>query len=804
MLYLTGVQLLQYNNIYKKALQNETPVELQVFRIVLCGIPRSGKTTFWKRLADKSFKPSKESASTGAAESHLVSVHSVGKTEETRSKKHEGDKECHMHTEMLFDLQLFDKDKDLNHETLTIYKQIVMAHESQPSDSSDREDKSGSDGEDKSDSDEKDKPDSHGQDKSGSDDKDKSDADGTNKSATDDEKKSGSDGKDKSASDGEDESDYDHKIFTAIDKLFKELEKQLQGAEDSPDIPSDVKKICHLQDTGGQKAFLQLLPTLSTGRALYLLFFKYNNFFDSIPETVQLRDNHDQEVPTGTVHKQIDVINQSLICVSSTESSSNVAMLVGTHVDQVESKEVLTKVDEKIYEKVQPFLDKTLVPAESGDKPENLVLKVQLTTQPNSLCSSEPDDYTRAVMDIVDGRRLKCDKSEKLPASWYMFVIVLRRLQRDGYPILKYKHCEHIAMNLYITELGPTSLKALLLQLQEVFGIVLWFPKDINERLKEDIVIIDPGFIYKSISKSIFKAYDDRTEFPLAKKLNNWGIVDHNELKDHSMSRKDDGCQLEIDKLIILLKHLGIIAPVQISTKISEENNKIEHYLIPCKLEDAQDAAKSNLEVRDAQDAAKNVLEVQIEETQACSIVPLRIYFQCGFAPLGGFCYLFTKLISNNKEWNLPLPNRWRTKDNNIYWRNKATFEVRKKYRYFVTLLSTNEYYEIHIIHPESDQPFDLGKDGRDICKHVWNAVHIILKDAPNKSLRDYYTACICPIDHQENDPRHVMKFTECKPRENVSTVEAHCELTSPPTPVTVDEMLPSVMVWFKVMTNTY
>ena len=61
--------------------------------MVLCGAPRSGKTTFWKRLALKGFKPSELSPSTGVAESYILSAHISAK--------------------MLFDLQLYSEDTDL-------------------------------------------------------------------------------------------------------------------------------------------------------------------------------------------------------------------------------------------------------------------------------------------------------------------------------------------------------------------------------------------------------------------------------------------------------------------------------------------------------------------------------------------------------------------------------------------------------------------------------------------------------------------------------------------------------------------
>ena len=258
---------------------------------------------------------------------------------------------------------------------------------------------------------------------------------------------------------------------------------------------------------------------------------------------------------------------------------------------------------------------------------------------------------------------------------------------------------------------------------------------------------------------------------------------------------------------MILLNHLGVIAPVQISLETEEpahdtdtehedgaefsDHEPVRHmhnqeYLIPCILEDA----------------SKQDLTVQIQDTEACSIVPLRIYFDCGFTPMGGFCYLFTKLVSNNKAtWKLCLPDELED-DNNVYWRNKVTFDVEFNSRnYLVTLLSTDEYYEIHIIHFVSEQPFYLEKEGRSICTHVWDAIHTILEHSPDKSLETYKTACICTINHPKSESdEHVMKFTS-KPHMCERQIKARCCKKNNKTIVEIKESQPSVLVWFKVCT---
>ena len=797
---LLGVQLLQhhvYNSVYKKALgDTKHIVNLQVFRMVLCGVPRSGKTTFWKRIAIKDFEPSEESASTGVAESYYISAIA-------REKQESGLKlRAHLeYVEILFDLHL-DEDRDLDSEALTIYKLILERHKPKPIAKAIQESQDATHKPQAIDR----RPQAANsktpvQEYQASEAYNEGDlkADKSSQPATDSEKYS-------QANKGQEDNTKEpiaqplsiqhtqkrqpsDPIITEINKHFDNLNDLLKST-DLPDI-LNIKQMCHLQDTGGQRAFLELLPTLSTGKALYLIFFNYKDFTKSVSETMQA-EGSPEELLTGIQYEQIDVIMQSLICVSTAskviqstvedqpteptaEPMNNVALLVGTRVDEVTSEDV-RHADEIIKKRVKPFLrSKKLMHADA--EAENLVLKVAINN--DDLCSNDPKDYVKVIMKIVDDK-LKNKESEELPASWFMFFIMLRRLQSAGYSVLQYSHCQQIAEWLYIR--SDSALKSLLFRLQNVFGIVLYFPE---VKGLEDIVICDPAFVYKSISELIFESFHGSCDVSLLKKLRKQGIFKYEELEKYCKIKQD----IELYKLIVLLKHLGIIAPVkrsnaaQIADKDDSDNEDIhpdQEYVIPCVLKEAKE----------------NQLDIQLKNSHACSIIPLRIYFDCEFAPMGGFCYLFTKLISDNKGWKLCIPDIW-DDENSIYWRNKVTFEVKFDSRnYLVTLLSTDVYYEIHIIHliQSSNTPFQLQQDGHSICKHVWNAMHTTLEKSPNKSLQAYRVACFCTNDDPESD-KHVMKF-KCKPHENLPNIEAECEKCGCYPPL---DMQPSVMVWFKV-----
>ena len=113
-----------FTNVYQEALKNEQhQIDMQVFRMILCGIPRTGKTTFWKRLAKvKGFQPSENSPSTAAFEAHTISANEKKDVDKSASP--------HLESAMLFDLHLYEDTTDLRNEALTIYKHILMTNES--------------------------------------------------------------------------------------------------------------------------------------------------------------------------------------------------------------------------------------------------------------------------------------------------------------------------------------------------------------------------------------------------------------------------------------------------------------------------------------------------------------------------------------------------------------------------------------------------------------------------------------------------------------------------------------------------
>ena len=784
-----------YTNVYESALRSENiEVSLQVFKMILSGVPRSGKTTFWKRLAIKDFVPSKTSTSTGAAESHFLSAH--------------------MSTEMLLDLRLYSETdtKDLTTEALTIYKHILEAAPTQ-TDSSQSESVVPSESSTTFPEEESTSAPS----KSVSKKNDQSQASNTQipsdecdssqhePQSTDPDTNQQSEASTECQISTQSTSEnkqqtvpvkfayrevLDEKILAAqkqeieqiskeIDEYFNELTSLLRKGERVPANIPLIKKICHLIDTGGQRAFLELLPTVIVGKALYLLFFSYEHFNSRNLETVQ-QQGASTEVLTGTFYEQMDIVMQLLICVSSTSSISkdNIALLVGTHVDKVEAQHV-ENVNKIVGKKVEPFLKSGLVFAD--EERDKMVLEVSI--EETKRCSNRPEDYRKVVLDIAENK-LSCPESEKLPASWYMFSIVLRRMKIAGHSVLRYSHCQQIASKLYIK---GKQLQSLLSRLHKVLGIVMYFPE---VRGLEDLVICDPSIVYRGISELIFNSFT-KSSTMRSLQLRNWGIFTYRELMEHCRSKTmNKGYHLLIDQLIIILQHLGIITPVQLSeSDDSSAEPKDEKH-------SSQSIDAEFIILTVLNNAQSEELQLQLRDGEACSIIPLRLYFKCGFSPMGGFCYLFARLISDRK-WKFPLKKEQMMIENKIYWRNKATFIVEaNQKKYFVTLVSTKVYYEIHIVHTHSKEPFQLKTDGRNICKKIWNDIETVISNSLNAPLKEYTVACQCTLHGRETE--HAMEFNS-KPHDEESEIKANCLLDkNRPHPLTVDTSEQSIIVWFK------
>ena len=91
-----------------------------------------------------------------------------------------------------------------------------------------------------------------------------------------------------------------------------------------------------------------------------------------------------------------------------------------------------------------------------------------------------------------------------------------------------------------------------------------------------------------------------------------------------------------------------------------------------------------------------NEEELQMKQSST-DPAPLIICFKCGFIPIGVFCATIASLVAQKDllGWILKEPSKYRSQDNHILCKNKATFRFNAAYD--VTLISKAKQYEIHV-----------------------------------------------------------------------------------------------------------
>ena len=562
-------------------------------------------------------------------------------------------------------------------------------------------------------------------------------------------------------------------IRKEIDSIFKKLKEKPGVVLESSNLQR-VKLMINLIDTGGQSAFLHLLPLLTTGNALYLIFFSYEH-----PLDYELTDEF--EAKRGTIklpHKytQIDVILQALRCVSTSitghDESRAKVLIVGTHENSCCDQ---TKIDDSIKEKVQPFFKKDVLQYVDVTKDGHLVLKVNNVRDSGAVTEGQSiEEEFKKHKETLD-RLIDAFPQKVLSGSWLLLSIILRRLKKD---VLLYEDCEYIGCKKLFME--KSDVKMALHHMHKNIGIVMHFG---DVLCLQDIVICNPALIFRSISSMIIQTYYD----PSAHR------DDHLRFRKHAIftynsfvGKKQHPKLLQHDKLIVLLQHIGAIAPVKTNPTFKCtlcQNNHAhekptqcihEEYILPCVLPDAMPG-----ELRSVEECCRKMSG------------PLVITFEGEYTPVGGFCYLFAKLTAEQEGWELCTPPLHSSLAEDYHhrsiYRNKVTFRVDKEY--YVTLISTPYCYKVFV---ESSECIHYFK--------VWKAIRALLNKCPNQAIQKKFKLafdCTC-----SRNKEHFMILEPSPVSEDYSPyrLTAICE-TSKVTEPTFKRVA-KYLAWFMVSLN--
>jgi len=480
--------------------------------------------------------------------------------------------------------------------------------------------------------------------------------------------------------------------YGLTDREVKEIEKVFQAFEKILHTPRQEQLkillegtiLMNMVDTGGQPAFLEMVPALTTGPALNLIFFRLNQELKKRYQIQYICENG-KEVPLGnssyTVEEVIFQALSSIACFSCTEpmkanmpNPSHAAVLVGTHKDLLGSDpETLATKIKALQEEI---LDTDLVKSHKNFL--HHALDNQLMFAINNMTGGEEElkEVRKRLEDII---KQEFDDFP-IPASWLMFSIFLRKMEQRT---MSLSQCREIGERLKVQDTDEA-----LWFLHHYVGILMHF-SDVEEI--KDVVICDPQVVFDSVTDLILNGFRIKNVTKFAcDEFKETGQFMYSDIQKIAKLSKSDS--LPPLKLVKLLEHLYIIAPIKPGSSSPES----EAYFMPAVL--------------------KHATEEELSMKQrSTDPVPLMIRFKCGFVPIGVFCATIATLVAQaDTLWILQVPDK--DKGDHILRKNKATFRIDGAYD--VTMISKPKWYEIHITHISATH-----RALEEICKHVLDTV---------------------------------------------------------------------------------
>ena len=454
-----------------------------------------------------------------------------------------------------------------------------------------------------------------------------------------------------------------------IDKAFKKLTAVLR--KDSPDDLRQLLEaltLANMMDVGGQSAFLDVLPTLTIGPALYMLFFRLDQDLTKVhTEHFRPADSKD-EIKLDGSYRVDEVMCQalsSIVCFShqplqesaesasqeSADSASTHAVIFGTFKDKATDAEISDK-ERTIHDKLM----KTKL------HKEGLLLKTRkgksFFTVDNMFGTDESE--MAEIRTNIEGIITSKFSALPIPASWLMFRMLLHLL---GKPVVSLAQCEEIACRLSMT----TPVREAIWFFHHNIGSLMHYP-DIPSM--KEVVICNPQVIFDSISKLIinkFQYSNYNIDQSVIEEFHQKGQFTLSDISDKTEDQRSD--LLSPKQLVDLLKERNVLA----ETKHDQEEAVPSQpkFVMPTVLKYA----------------SEEELKIPTSKQEA---PPLMIHFESGFVPFGVFCASVANLIAIQDS----LSPRWQLCDDQVM-KNKVKFCIDKSFD--ATLISRPQYLEIRV-----------------------------------------------------------------------------------------------------------
>ncbi|XP_064387210.1 uncharacterized protein LOC135335600 isoform X3 [Halichondria panicea] len=313
-----------------------------------------------------------------------------------------------------------------------------------------------------------------------------------------------------------------------------------------------------------------------------------------------------------------------------------------------------------------------------------------------------------------------------------LFGVILRK----EFEIATMEECIQIGKALKMDE---EEVKFTIWYLHQCVGALLYYPdiKD-KESYFKNRVICSPNVVFNSISLLIVESLlslhscDWSSQFTAAdiKKWQELGQFSITMIKrccsKSNKAKVKEGDLIPVDKLVKLLEHVSLLAP------IFGKGRREPLYFMPAILECASKDELSNAPAIDSNTPS-----------------PIKITFKSGYVPIGVFCAMISKLVSEGQYDILGM--EWNLRESRVM-RNLVSFNVDSA-KHHITLVAHADCYETRITRKDDC-------DMHDLCSYVLTTVLYVMSGISKKIEPIIAFDCQCP-KHQNAEETSLCKLME-------------------------------------------
>ena len=498
----------------------------------------------------------------------------------------------------------------------------------------------------------------------------------------------------------------------------------------------------YLTDTGGQIEFQELLPLLVSGPSVFFLVFRLDHDLNKRFTVVYVRPNGTMSEPYQSNFTVKEALLQTLASIASMgtyvymgRGKEQVPLrpqvfFVGTHMDKV-SRAKIDRIDRSLRHMV----------TSTGLYREGMI---QFASESRMLLAvnnlSDDDSGIQQVREAVERLGSRGSFKVTAPPSWLIFSLTIRQ-HKDR--VLSYEQCFEVAMQCGITSRG--ELNEALWFLHTKVGLIRHFQGDGLEDLQK-IVIQDPQVLFDRITNLVVETFTfDKADPVVREDFKKKGIFPFSTFEKISASSDN---LLTPSRLVKLLEHLHVIAPLEKEEGEEGEEEGEKRYFMPCILAHAQPAEPTSLLERISR-AFAAVFKRSAEQSHNNS--SLLVGFRCGYCPKGLFAALVVYLLANARSHG----HKWTLQRDQIF-KDQISFLVRPYDTVSITVQP--KFFEITctpaLSKSNHNRHFPLATTCGEVRRCIETGIRKVTSALHYTSDAAHYLAFYCPGNHRGPDPR--------------------------------------------------